>query len=313
MNPYDICIKYKNIFILLALVLIVNFSCGNEKKVNNQPKKNHPPVILSANITPEKPTVESELSVVIQSNDPDGDPITYQYQWIKNEKEILGETKPTLSKGNFKKGDFISVRVTPSDGKSSGKSFISSPVMIINSPPVIEKIWIEPKVAYVRDNLSVQIKSYDKDGDFIYYTYRWEKNGVELSDEKGEILEKGKFKKGDSITVTVIPDDSETSGNPKKSDPIIISNSPPLITSSPPTSISGTTYSYQVKVDDSDNDPITFKLKTGPKGMVIDRETGLIKWQISREAKGSHLVEIEVFDSEGAKSSQKYTLNIDFR
>ena len=56
---------------------------------------------------------------------------------------------------------------------------------------------------YVTDDLKVSVKSSDPDGDFVYYTYQWEKNGVILSEERKEILEKGRFKKGDSITVTV--------------------------------------------------------------------------------------------------------------
>lgn len=312
MKAFYVC-NIKNLFILLIIILIINFSCGKEEKDIAQSKTNHPPNISSLTILPEKPNVESELSVLIRSEDPDGDPITYQYQWIKNEKEILGENKSTLSKENFKKGDLISVKVTPSDGKEYGKPFISLPVMIINSPPVIERVWIEPKVASVSEDLNVHIKSYDKDGDFIYYTYRWEKNGIEISDEKDNVLKKGKFKKGDSITVTVIPDDRETFGNSKKSEPIIISNSPPIIISSPPTSISGTTYEYYVKADDPDNDKIVFKLKNAPKGMLIDKETGLIRWQISKETKGSYLVEIEAIDSDGAKGIQKYTLSIDFK
>ncbi len=301
------------ILIIIFFTILSGFSCQREKKEPTESKINKPPIITSGDILPEKPNVESELSVLIHSEDPDGDSITYKYQWMKNEKEIIGENKSTLTKGNFKKGDLISVKITPSDGKEDGKPFISKTVMIINSPPVIEKVWIEPKVAYVSDNLKVNIKSYDKDGDFIYYTFRWEKNGVEMPEEKREVLEKGRFKKGDSITVTVIPDDRETSGDSKRSEPLIISNSPPLIVSLPPTSIDGMIYTYQVRAEDPDNDTITFKLKTAPKGMVIDKETGLIKWQISKDIKGAHLVEIEAIDSEGAKSLQRYTLNIVFK
>jgi len=312
MKNRRLCLFDKILFLLLSIILIENLSCQKEKKELIESKKNNPPIITSVTILPEKPDIESELSAVIRSEDPDGDPITYYFQWIKNDEEILGENKSTLSKGKFKKGDLISIKVTPSDGKSNGKAFISLPVKILNSPPVIEKVWIEPKVAYVTDNLTINIKSYDKDGDFIYYTYRWEKNGVEMSDEKSEVLGKGKFKKGDSITVTVIPDDREAIGNPKKSDPVVISNSPPIIVSSPPTSVSGMSYTYQVRAEDPDQDKITFNLKAAPKGMVIEKDTGLIKWQLSKDLKGSHLVEIEAVDNEGAQSLQRYTLNLDF-
>jgi len=219
-------------FILSALGLTL--SCGKEDKAEPKSKTNSPPVITSANILPEKPNKESELNLIIQSNDPDNDPVAYRYQWMKNDQEIVGENKGTLSGGNFKKGDLIQGRVTPYDGKVEGKPFLSTPVKILNSLPVIGEVWIEPKVAYVTDRLKANVKSSDVDGDFIYYTYRWEKNGVVLDDERGEILERGRFKREDSIAVSVIPDDRETEGSPKKSHAVIILNSPPIITSSPP-------------------------------------------------------------------------------
>jgi hypothetical protein len=270
-------------------------------------------VITSANILPDKPNKESELNLFIQSQDPEGDPVTYQYQWIKNNEEIAGENKNTLKVGSFKKGDFLQVRVTPSDGKVNGTPFLSQSIKILNSSPVIQEVWIEPKVAYLTDALKVNVKGSDSDRDFIYYTYQWEKNGIVLNEERGDTLEKGRFKKGDSIVVMVTPDDRETLGSSKKSEPLIISNSPPIILSSPPTSIEKTTYLYQVKASDPDNDPTLFSLKSGPKGMEMDKKTGLIRWEIHKEDKGPYSFEIEVSDNSGGKCIQRYTLTIDFK
>ena len=270
-------------------------------------------MISSINILPEKPTKESEFNLFIQSHDPNGESVTFQYQWIRNEEEIIGEKKNTLKIGNFKKGDVIQVRVTPSDGKVDGTPSLSAPVKILNSLPIIQEVLIEPKVAYVTDNLKASVKSSDLDGDFVYYAYQWENNGVSMPEEMKEVLEQGRFKKGDWITVTVVPDDREGLGKPKKSNPINILNSPPIIVSSPPSSTEGTKYLYQVKVNDPDNDPVHFTLKGGPKGMEIDKNTGLIQWEIRKEDKGSHSIEIEVSDDAGAKSIQRYKLKMDFK
>jgi len=303
-------IKILTVFLLLFLGVL---ACAKGKEAEVKTKTNSPPVITSVNILPEKPNRESELNLLIQSQDPDGDPITYQYQWLKNEEEIIGQNQNTLKKGNFKKGDLIQVRVTPFDGKVNGTPFLSPSVRILNSPPIVQEAWIEPKAAYVTDRLKAYVKSSDSDGDFIYLTYQWEKNGVVLNEERGEFLERGQFKKGDSMAVIVTPDDRETLGTPKKSGPLIISNSPPLIVSSPPTSVEKLTYIYQVRANDPDNDPIIFAMKSGPKGMEMDKNTGLIRWEIRREDKGSHSVEIEVSDNEGARSIQRYTLTVEFR
>jgi len=300
----------KNRFLIVALFsFMVHLSCGTEEL---KPKANSPPAVTSVNILPEKPYIQAELSAVVQCQDPDNDPITNQYQWVKNGEEIVGENSYTLKNGKLKKGDLIQVRVTPSDGKVNGTPFLSAPVKVLNSPPLIQEVRIEPKVAYANDNLKVFVRSSDADGDTVDYTYQWEKNGVILSEDKKGILERGQFKKGDLIIVTVTPDDSESIGKTIKLEPII-ANSPPIITSSPPNKTDGNIYTYQVTANDPDNDLIIFALKTAPKGMEIDKGTGLIRWEIRKGDQGTPLIEIEVSDSEGAKSFQKYTLSIQVR
>jgi hypothetical protein len=291
--------------------LMINLSCDTSGEL--KPKTNSPPVITSVHILPEKPYIQAELNAVVQCQDPDNDPVTNHYQWVKNGEEIIEENSYTLKNGKLKKGDLIQVKVTPSDGKLNGTPFLSAPVKVLNSPPAIQEVRIEPNVAYASDHLKVSVRSSDADGDTVDYTYQWEKNGEMLGQDKNEVLERGQFKKGDSIIVTVTPDDKESIGKPKKSEPIRISNSPPIITSSPPNKTDGNIYTYQVTVNDPDNDPIIFSLKTAPKGMEIDKETGFIRWEIRKGDQGAPLIEIEASDSEGAKSFQKYTLSIVLR
>lgn len=300
-------------FLSLLFPLFINLSCETENRIEFKSKINSPPVITSVTILPEKPNKESELNLFIRSQDPDRDSVIYHYQWMRNDEEIVGENENVLKSGNFRKGDLIQVRVTPSDGKVNGEPFLSAPVKILNSPPVIQEVWIEPKVAYANDHLRAHVKSSDLDEDPIYYTYRWEKNGVVLEGEKRDILERGRFKKGDSIIVSVTPEDREVFGMPKKSDPCIISNSPPIIVSSPPISLEGMTYLYQVKINDPDNDRFLFTLKSAPKGMEMDKDTGLIRWEILKEDKGYHSIEVQASDNEGAISVQRYTLAVEFR
>jgi len=44
--------------------------------------------------------------------------------------------------------------------------------------------------------------------------------------------------------------------------------------------------------------------------MTIDSKSGKITWPITKASGGSSIVEIEAQDSDGAKATQKYTLNI---
>ena len=132
-------------FLFLGLILFVHLSCESKKDSEFRSKTNTAPVILSVAILPEKAYVGTELSLAIQSNDLDGDPITYQYQWLINDQEMPGENKSSLKGDRFKKGDLIRARVTPSDRKETGRSSLSPPVRILNSPPEIREVSIEPK------------------------------------------------------------------------------------------------------------------------------------------------------------------------
>jgi hypothetical protein len=299
-------------FSFLAIAGII-LSCGNSVKTESKSKENSPPVIDSINLLPKNPTIGSDLNSFVQSHDPDGDPVICQYEWLRNDGEIIGTDKTLSRNKSIKKGDLVRIRVTPSDGKVKGTVFLSAPVKILNSFPVSQEVWVEPKVAYATDRLKASATGFDRDGDSIYYSYEWAKNGVILSEEREEYLKSGKFEKGDSITVTVTPDDGETHGSPKKSEPVTIGNSPPLIISSPPSKTDRDIYTYQVKANDPDNDPITFSLKTPPRNMGIDKETGLIRWKIHKGDQGTQPIEIEASDSEGAKSIQRYTLSISVR
>jgi len=299
--------------LLILFLLLGIFSCGSSERVEPKSKTNSPPVIRSVTILPENPTREKDLAVIVQGEDPDQDSVTYLYQWVKNDSEMVGEKMNVLKSGTFKKGDTILVKVIPYDGKAEGKPFLSNPVKVLNTPPIIQEVKIEPKIASASEDLKAAVKGFDPDGDFIYYNYQWKINAKVLPEERKEILERNRFKKGDSIAVTVTPDDRDVTGVYKKSDSVVISNSPPIIVSSPPTSIEGSKYLYQVKANDPDNDPVTFTLKSGPKGMEIEKNTGLIRWEIRKEDKGAHQIEIEASDNEGAKSTQRYLLTVDFR
>jgi hypothetical protein len=313
MGRLRLCLFSKIIVGLLSISLLGVWACERQKGTGSESKTNAPPVITLIKILPENPHKESELNIHIKGQDPDGDPVTYHYQWIKNDIEISGETKGILKSGVFKKGDLIRVRVIPSDGKVNGNPFLSDPVKILNTPPEIQEVWIEPKRATSNDPLRIHLKAFDRDGDFIYYTYQWEKNGTVLFEDRGEVLDPKRFKKGDSISVTVTPDDRDASGVPRKSPPMVIANSPPTIVSSPPTNVEGDTYLYQVKANDPDQDTVFFSLKSGPRGMEINKNTGLLRWEIKKEAKGVHSLEIEVSDQAGAKTVQQYTVTVEFK
>ena len=76
-----------------------------------------------------------------------------------------------------------------------------------------------------------------------------------------------------------------------------LSNSPPeIIADTPPTATADMEWQYQVGAQDADGDPIRWALENAPEGMMIDTQTGLIRWMPGSPQVGSHPVTVHVTD-----------------
>ncbi len=216
-------------------------------------KTNQLPTVTSVEITPDPAYTDTDLTAVPgESNDPDGHPVTFAYQWQKavvGEKtggttweDIADETSDTLSSDNFDKGDQIRVVCTPDDGggatKESGAS-VYAETTIMNKPPEVAGVEIGPDPAYTDDDLTATPSGWnDADGDAEGYVWTWQKAVVgektggttweDIDGETSETLSSGNFDKGDQIKVICTPEDGvgRVMGGPV-TDEITISNSPP--------------------------------------------------------------------------------------
>ncbi len=289
----------------IILTLGINPSCKS-KHENSSPY----PATLSASITPENPRTSQKLSVIIEGVG-GGNP-AFKYCWKRNGKEIFGETFKTLSYLNFSKHDIISVIVTPLQEEAIGKCIESAPVGIINTEPIISSAAIQPQPSYTDSQLEVMVKASDKDDDLIVYSYKWIKNGQEIINETSSILSSSCFERGDSIQCRIIPSDREAEGRTITTETIIIANSPPLITSTPPSEITfGGFFLYKVDTNDPDRDNPVFSLSSSaPDGITVDPATGMIEWKIPKGLTGSYPIEIVVSDGYGGRCSQGFNLYI---
>jgi large repetitive protein len=88
-------------------------------------------------------------------------------------------------------------------------------------------------------------------------------------------------------------------------------NHSPEITSTPTfTTNLDKTYSYQPTGTDSDNDTLIWSLDTAPTGMVIDSQTGILKWNPTSTQLGTHTVAVRLTDAYGLYVGQEYTLKV---
>jgi hypothetical protein len=182
----------------------------------------------------------------------------------------------------------------------------------LNHPPVVKSIRIESIPGNDTINaFRAIVEAKDPDNDVISVGYQWKLDGEDIPGATDETLEwRQDFKKGSIISVGVIPFDGKDEGVWKAEGNFTIPNSPPIITSEPVPRVEDGKLTYALKAKDPDGDPIEYTLKNAPRGMTIEPATGLITWEFDEADIGEHVVEIIVTDSEGAKASQRLTLNI---
>lgn len=111
---------------------------GEQEVLSNTVKLvNAPPEIRSVRIVPDPIRPGDSIGVEAAGNDPDGDPVTFEYRWEKD-----GRPAGTGSRmeGALRRNDVVSVRITPFDGEARG-NFLVVRREAKNYPPSIEGVF----------------------------------------------------------------------------------------------------------------------------------------------------------------------------
>src|SRR5207248_2697824 len=71
--------------------------------------------------------------------DPEGNPVTFAFQWLQNGTPLSGQTGHNLNLAALSGvhvGDSFAVRVTPGDGTFTGPAFTSKPLTVSTTGPL---------------------------------------------------------------------------------------------------------------------------------------------------------------------------------
>ena len=164
------------------------------------------------------------VSIDVPSIDPEGDPITYNYQWTKN-TQLTTHTGSSIPFADTVRGETWEVYVTPNDGYGDG-AYDTASVIIANSPPTISAASLSlSSVTELNSVTCSPVGEHDEDGDSITFTYEWYVNGSSVS--SNDTINGSLFNRGDPIQCFITPHDTTGAGATVGSSIITVSNSVP--------------------------------------------------------------------------------------
>ena len=223
---------------------------------------NSAPTIASAALSTPGPTEADTLSVVLAgADDADDDALSYSYSWSVNGVAVA--STPTLDGSSFKRGDTITVTVTPNDGTLDGAPVTSDTATVVNSAPLMVSAVIAPANPLTNDTLSASVSASDADGDAVSYGYAWTVNGAPAG--TSATLAGEAFSKHQVVGVSVTANDGNADSAPLAAATVTVLNSeptPPAVELSPlhPNSKDDLSCLVTAESTDADNDSITYSI-----------------------------------------------------
>ena len=157
--------------------------------------KNAPPELSRVKIMPEIFKPGDTLNVEASGSDIDEDPVTITYEWMKNGEPAGNGKRLEIP---LKRGDKISIKVTPYDGEVYGTSVVLQRE-IQNMPPMITE---DKNFNFDGKIYTYQVKATDPDGDPLIYNLKQAPKGMVI-DKTGLITWKVSEKESGRFPVTV--------------------------------------------------------------------------------------------------------------
>lgn len=162
--------------------------------------------LKSVRLQPPRPTRLDTLKAEIVAAPTAPKHLSFSYRWKVNDLHIKEETGDTLILMPFKKGDLITVTVTPNDGVTDGYSIESPLVAVHSSPPSLE-LQAMRQVRKTGVPIFLQLKSNAPDSERVVFSLEPPLvPGMTIDENSGKITwflqqgQKGSFRFGAAVT-----------------------------------------------------------------------------------------------------------------
>ncbi len=267
------------------------------------------PVIQGIRFEPREPSSNGRVRAIVQALDADGDTLRFGYVWRVDGRRVAS-SGDALALAGASRGDSVSVTVTATDGFDESAPSTAT-TRVGNTAPVLQKLVLEPLGPITRaHDVTAVPDGRDPDGDELEYHVAWFVNGRRVG--SGATLETRGLRVGDAVEVEVVARDGRAESNVIRSAAIEVSNSAPVVVSSPRFESDGAGVRYQIEAQDPDGDrSFRYRMEKGPAGMTVDRVTGLVSWDPPADATGTHPISVVIEDRDGAFTRHMFSITIE--
>jgi hypothetical protein len=284
---------------------------------------NRNPAILS--VPPTRALVDSGYLYPVRAIDPDGDSLRFELENAPAGMTIDAGTglirwRPTNAQIGSHDIRIIARDPAGATGRQNYTVVVALGTDLVepNDPdgPTLNNrsplITSTPVFTAVADELyRYDVIAIDPDGDQLTYSVESDAPNLSIDPATGRISWTPAAGQVGQYTVTVQAIDERGASGFQSYVLAVRANQPPQIVSQPRlTATPESTYRYTVRATDPDNDPITYRLVSGPDGMTINSTTGAILWTPALEASGQVDVTVSASDDRGASDSQSFAITI---
>lgn len=281
---------------------------------------------VSVNARPDAPTVaispepaasgESLVAVITgDAPDPEGDAVTYRYDWYLGGTLYQTGSNDTVSRGVTVRGQYWEVYAYPNDGFGYGDPGYDS-ITVENSAPSVDSVAILPSVPdTTADLVATPSGWFDQDGDSERYRYQWTLNGSVDSGETTSTYPSAKTEKGDLVQVQITPYDSYEDGAPVTSPTVEVRNAQPtapVVGVSPehPEPEDDLYCEVLTASTDADGDRVSYRYEWYRDGALTTITTNTVDSSYTAHGQGWECVVIPYDDeSDGTSASDYVTIN----
>jgi RHS repeat-associated protein len=206
------------------------------------------------------------------------------------------------------------VQIKVSDGRGGEAIQLFTLNVVTSAPNTNPVITGTPRTSVrVGDQYLAQLSASDADGDPLTYSLPTSPSGMTIdSDGRLHFSPTAAQLGAHQVTVRVVDGQG---GSAETTFTLNVvgqeTNSNPEITSTPPSAATlGRTLRYTPTFSDADGDPVVWSLLSGPVGMAIDPETGIIRWRPTQSQLGPQTVVLQATDPMLASTTQDFTITV---